>query len=255
MRKPLTLLDSYSHDRSRKVKNRSANGFLAALLTLILCAGDATVAQQGQSRPVGALRVTGEVRVNESQVTGDWTLFAGDRVRTGVDGAAAISVSGRGTLLVEPRSVLRFPDHPQFLAEIEQGRVTLRSLADARGFAIRIGNYAAVPVAPAESVTEIERAPDGSATITCRAGAVGLIELEGPGSLFVNAGQTVSVLPDGTVQKPVAPAPTTGPAEAPPGTRRRGWLALVLVGAGAGGAVAALAGRGGERQPVSPSVP
>lgn len=228
---------------------------MATLLTLTLCA-DLTGAQQPAARPLAVLRARGDVRVNQSLLSGDSTLFAGDRLRTGVDGVASISVAGQGSLLVEPGSTVSLPDQPQYLATLEQGKVTLRSLADARGFQVRVGNFTVVPSAPQASVTEITLVPGGGARLVCRAGSVGVLELDGPASLFLSAGESALILPDGTLRsQPQAPAPAPTPPQPQERRSRRGLLALLFLGAGAGGAVAALAGRGDEQQPVSPSRP
>lgn len=233
------------------------SAFQAALLATVLFAASAASAQQVRTRPVGALQVSGEVRVNDAAITQNQTLFAGDRVRTGADGVASISISGQGTLLMRPGSAVSFPDHAQFLADLEQGNVALRSLADTSGFRIRLGMFVAAPVPPAESVVEIERAADGSFRVTCSRGSVGLIPMEGAESLFLDATESATIRADGRlVQQPEAPAGTPPPAQPRASKRRAPWLPWVLVGGGAAGAAAALAGRGeSERPPVSPSQP
>jgi hypothetical protein len=239
------------------MKARFSRAFLAILLAVVFAAG-VTNAQQVRLRPIGALQVTGEVRVNEALISTDSTVFAGDRVRTGSDGVAAVSVSGRGTLLLQPGSAVSFPDQAQFLADLEQGRVTLRSLPDTSGFQIRLGNFIAAPVAPAESITEIERAVDGSIRIACRKGSVGLIEVDGARSLFLDANESATILRDGSLQQAEAPAstPSPTPPTPPQAKRKQNWLPWLLVGAGGAGAAAALAGRGSEtRPPVSPAQP
>ncbi len=231
---------------------------MAILLASVVSVAGVTNAQQVRSRPIGALQVTGEVRVNDALISTDSTVFAGDRVRTGSDGVAAISVSGRGTLLLQPGSTVSFPDQAQFLADLEQGRVTLRSLPDTSGFQIRLGNFIAAPVAPAESITEIEHAADGSFRIASRKGSVGLIEADGARSLFLDANESATILPDGSLQQAEAPTGAPSPTQPTPpqAKRKQTWLPWVLVGAGGAGAAAALAGRGSEaRPPVSPSQP
>jgi hypothetical protein len=239
------------------MKARSESGFAAILLATALLNSNATNAQQAPAHPVAALQPTGEVRVNDYPVPQSWTIFTGDRVLTGADGVAAISVSGRGTLLMLPGSLVSFPDQPQFLADLERGGVTLRSLPDTSGFRIRLGKFVAAPVPPAESVTEIERGVDGSFRITCSKGSVGLIEMDGARSLFLDATESATIRADGTLQQLEAPAPTPAPTQPQTRKRRRAWLPWVLAGGGAAGAAAALAGRGGatQRPPVSPSQP
>jgi hypothetical protein len=241
------------------MRARFSRASLAILLASVVGVAGVSNAQQVRSRPIGALQVTGEVRVNDALISTDSTVFAGDRVRTGSDGVAAVSISGRGTLLLQPGSAVSFPDQAQFLADLEQGRVTLRSLPDTAGFQIRLGSFIAAPVAPAESISEIERAADGSFHIACRKGSVGLIEIDGARSLFLDANESVTILADGNLQQAEAPARAPSPTEpAPPqaSKRKQAWLPWLLVGAGGAGAAAALAGRGSEtRPPVSPSQP
>jgi len=230
--------------------------YLAGLFMTALFAANVTGAQQPRSRPIGALQATGEVWVNDSRIAQDWTVFAGDRVRTGAGGVAAISVTGFGTLVMRPGSSVSFRNETPFLSVLEQGSVTLRALADSSGFRIRLNNFVLAPVPPAESVAEIERGADGSFLVTCSRGTLGLIEVGGSRSLFLDATESATIRADGSLQQRAAPE--RAPSAPAPRTQKgqRAWLPWVLAGAGAAGAAAALAGRRSEsRPPVSPLTP
>jgi hypothetical protein len=237
---------------------------LASFLALLLLSGTTLQASQApERRPLGALRATGEVYVNDSRVTGESTVFIGDALRTGADGAARLTVSGRGSLIASSQTRLVFQADPRYFATLQQGSVGLRSLTAAKNFQLRVGSFAVVPDPAAEAAAEVELAADGSARINCTEGSVGVIELEGSQSLFCHAGEVATISPEGTLQTgapraptPAAPAPTAPAPEA--GKAKKSptglYVLLGLAGAGAAGAAAGLAGRGGAA-PVSPSGP
>ena len=93
-----------------------------------------------------------------------------------------------------------------------------------------------------------------------------MIDLEGPQSAFLHAGETATISPEGALQAgvpaagapvPGAPAPTAPAPPAPtPVAKKKSrtglYVLLGLGGAGAAGAAAGLAGRGAAPS-VSPS--
>jgi len=209
-----------------------------------------------QRTPVGALTVTGPVLLSGTPITGETTVFVGDVIRTGPDGAARITVAGNGTLILSGQTELSLSGAPRYLTTLRAGVLGIQSLEGARNFQVRVGNYLVVPAPDAPAVAEIRLAPDGSAQITCQSGSVGVIALEGEEVLFLRPGQTAGISATGTLMRPEA-RPAEPPPPAPQAERRkkRGVIFVILAGGGAAGAALALAGGKKEARPVSPSVP
>jgi len=229
-----------------------------ALLASCCFASSSLQAQSQAALPIGSLRATGEVYVNNSPASGEQTLFAGDTVRTGATGNAAVLIPSRGTLLVSPTTRITFPATARAFAALAQGAIAIRVSPDAK-LQIDVGHSLVVTVPEGESVAAIERAADGAVKVSCEAGSVGIIQVDGPRSVFLRAGQSLQLTPDGRVRQEETP-PSTPPSEQPPtqaGTKKsKTPLIILLVAAGAGGgAAAALAGRGQESGPVSPFRP
>ncbi len=235
---------------------------LASFLALLLLFGTIVQASQAPERtPLGALRTTGEAYVNDLRVTGESTIFIGDTLRTGPDGAARVTVSGRGSLVVSSQTRISFVADPRYFATLQQGSVGLRSLTGAKNFQLRVGSFSVVPDPGAEAAAEVELAADGSARINCTEGSVGVIELEGTQSVFLPPGGTTTISAEGALQAgapgapaPAAPAPTAPTPEAGKAKKSRTglYVLLGLGGAGAAGAAAGLAGHGAAPS-VSPS--
>jgi hypothetical protein len=220
-------------------------------------ATEKTFAQQvAQRTMVGSLQVTGQVMISGTPVTAETTVFVGDVLRTGADGAARVTVAGNGTLILAAQTELALSGAPRYLATLRGGVLGIQSLEGARNFQVRVGNFLVVPAPDAPATAEVRLAADGSAQIACQSGSVGVIALEGEEVLFLRAGQTARITSTGTLTPPEAPAPTQ-PPPAPRAKRGkgRGVIIAVLVGGGAAGAALALAGGNKEAAPVSPFVP
>lgn len=210
-----------------------------------------------QRTAVGSLQVTGQVMVSGTPVTAETTVFVGDVIRTGADGAARLSVAGHGTLILAAQTELALSGAPRYLATLRGGVLGIQSLAGARNFQVRVGNFLVVPAPDAPATAEVRLAPDGSAQIACQNGSVGVLALEGEEVLFLRAGQTGRITSAGTLAPSEAPAPTrpAPPAPRAGGGKGRAVIIAVLVGGGVAGAALALAGKEKEPSPVSPSVP
>ncbi len=233
---------------------------LIILLSLQVLWVDPSLASQIPARePLGSLSATGEVYVNDARVTGEVTLLVGDLLRTGADGAASVTVSGRGMLIVAKQTEVSFASEPRYFAELRHGAVGFRSLVGARNFALRIGCFIVVPVTDTEVAADIERAPDGTTRVTCTKGSLGMISFEGPESIFLHPVEVATISPECRLST-TAPLPGAPPAGAPPtpaapqGISHKGLIILGVAGAGAAAAGAALATRGGKAA-VSPSTP
>jgi len=238
---------------------------LIILVSLQVLWADPSLASQTTSQqPLGSLSAIGEVYVNEAHVSGEVTIFVGDSLRTGADGAASLTVSGRGMLIVASRTEVSFAPSPRYFAELRHGVAEFRTLIGATNFELRTGNFIVVPASEPEAAADIERAPDGTTKMTCTKGSIGVISLEGPESIFLRPGEGATISPDGRLSTtaPQAPAPQPGraPSETPPPPpplqkkKHTGLIILGLVGGGVAGAAAALASRGGKPA-VSSSTP
>lgn len=234
---------------------------LAASLAFGLWYGGPVFAiQAGERQPLGLLRTSGEVFVNESPVSGDLTLFAGDTLRTGADGAAGLSVPGRGVLTIGSQTQISFPPSwpaSRYFVTVKRGSVGLRSLVGAKNFQVHVGNFVVVPVPETEAGAEIEVDGEGAARITCKAGSVGVVALEGEAATFLLPNRAVAISAEGKLQEAEMARPAAPEAPVPPAAKKKsraGYIVLVVVGGGVAGAAVALASRK-EQAAVSPSSP
>lgn len=234
---------------------------LAASLAFGLWYGGPVFATQaGQRPPLGLLRTSGEVFVNESLVSGDLTLFVGDTLRTGADGAAGLNVPGRGVLTIGAQTQISFPPSwpaSRYFVTVKRGSVGLRSLVGAKNFQVQVGKFVVVPVPETEAGAEIEVDAEGSARITCKAGSVGVVALEGEAATFLLPNRAVAISAEGKLQEAEVALPAAPEAPVPPAAKKKshaGYVILAVVGGGAAGAAVALASRK-QQAPASPSVP
>ncbi|MFY9528450.1 MAG: hypothetical protein WBC04_13445 [Candidatus Acidiferrales bacterium] len=243
--------------------------FVALLLLFFpALAYSRAVSQEQERRPLGSLSTVGEVYVNDSRAPAESTIFSGDVLTTGQGGTATFAMSGKGTFKISPQSVLVFAGEPQYVAELKSGTVVMSSFAGATDIILRAGNFTVGPVVQEEhSTAKIDREVDGSFLVSCLEGSVGVLPLQGAAGRFLQAGQALSISPEGELIAPKqpsvpaaapapspAPTPTTTPTTSGNKKSYKGWIILGLAGAGAAGAAAAAAGGGGGH-PVSPSSP
>jgi hypothetical protein len=213
--------------------------------------------QEQQRNALGSLTTVGEVHVNNAVAPSESTIFAGDVLRSAGTGSATFTWSGKGSLQIYPNTELAFSGEPQYDAELKFGRVVMTSWRGATGMNLRAGNSVVLAVAEGEqSVSNIEAPSDGSFLVTCEAGSVGVIPLQGGNGIFIQAGQSVSISAQGELSSmgPQAP-PSAGPISKepvrdvrPPRSYRR-WILIALGTAGAG----AVAGILSSRRPGSNS--
>ena len=213
-----------------------------------------------QRQPVGSLRASGEVLVNEFRVPETATVYPGDVVRTGLGGSAGLEVPDKGTILISPRTRISFNPSGYF-ANLTEGAVSLKTTKPVTNFQIQISQFVVIPESEVENVAaEIGRAADGSARVKALTGSVGVIDLDGVQTVFLYAGEEVAISPDGVLSKVgVAPQSTATATPQPAGPEARRtptrWLYLAGAGGGAAAIAAALAGGGQGTQSVSPSIP
>jgi ferric-dicitrate binding protein FerR (iron transport regulator) len=221
--------------------------------------------QEQPRQPLGALSAVGEVYVNDSPAPAEGTIFSGDTLRTGANGTAAVTPSGKGSLKIATRSQLVFAGTPQYLAELKSGTAIMSSASGAAGVNLRAGNFVVAAVTEGEqSTSSVESAPDGSFVVNCLEGSVGVLPLDGANGIFLQVGQAANISPQGELsaaKQPEAPSPAPAQPNPPPAgvTKAKksntGFIILLLAGGVAAGAGAALGGHGGSGTPVSPSVP
>jgi hypothetical protein len=202
---------------------------------------------------------TGEVVLNGARVPQLATIYADDTVGTGPDGNAVIKIQGKGDIEVNPETLIKFPNSPQYVAQLEHGQITFRSIGEVKGFQVRVGNFVVVPdPGSPETIAGVSRDADGLTRVKAVQGSVGIIELEGPRTTFIRSGQEVSISSDGSFIGGGAPSQLS-PVSPKVASSGGGHGTIILLGvgaAGAAGAAAALAGGGSTSSPsVSPFTP
>jgi hypothetical protein len=213
--------------------------------------------QEQQRQALGSLTTVGEVHVNDAVAPSDAPIFAGDVLRSAGTGTATFTWSEEGSLQIYPNTEIVFTGEPQYAAELKFGRLVMNSWRGATGMNLRAGNSVVLAVAEGEqSVSNIEAPSDGSFLVTCEAGSVGVIPLQGGNGIFIQAGQSVSISAQGELSA-MGPQATSsvGPISKepvrdvrPPRSYRR-WILIALGTAGAG----AVAGILSSRRPGTPS--
>jgi hypothetical protein len=241
--------------------------FCAAFCVLFGATNPASGTPQGTA--LGVLSVAGEVYVNNLRATEGATIFVGETLRTGAGGAARVTITGRGTLTVASQTQISFAPEPRYFAELQRGSVAWRALAGAANFQLRLGNFTVVPYREGEAAAQAELAADGSAKISCAAGSIIVIQLQGSDSVFLGAGGVATVSAQGVlrrgepaeaeaqgqVQGPPN-APTTAPNPSGKTSKSRRYVVWIgLAGGGVAAAAAALAAGHGAKLPESPFVP
>jgi len=114
---------------------------------------------------------------------------------------------------------------------------------------LRVGNFVLVSsIRQQSATTKIQGAANGSFTVSCLDGSVGVLTVEGKSGQFLQAGQSLTIS-GGEVLSSLSPATTTRGHNS-----HSGWLYLGLGGAASAAAAAGLA-HGGGKQSISPSAP
>jgi hypothetical protein len=253
----LSSLWTNPKDRMRIRASRFSPLLLAllALSNLLLPAVCRASGRSQEHQPLGSLSSVGEVYVNNSAAPADSTIFSGDTVRTGAAGTATFTSSAQGTFQLSPQSQLAFNGGDQYVAELQSGMVVMSSKRGPQGLNVRLGSFTAVGVTDGEqSTSKIEKAADGTFTVTCLDGSVILVPTTGSNGLLMQAGQTVSISGQGqlsAVKEVAPPNPTPGTVQQKKSYTL--WIVLGVAGAGAAGAAAALGSKHSSTPPVSPA--
>jgi hypothetical protein len=234
---------------------------IALLLGFVLILGSMRLLAQTSGRPaIGSLQIRGTVFLEGNPVTSGTSLYPGDTLRTGADGTADVNLPDRGSLVVSANTEIAFYSDSRF-ASLHQGSIALRLNAGAQNSSIELGRFVLTTEPSAEAAAEVVMSRDGSAHIRCLAGSVGVISIDGPQSIFLQPGEEAVTSPDGRMRRVAAVVPSQSaggapsPGQTPMATGKFHYGLVILgVGAGVGGAVAALvvSHRG---QPVSPATP
>jgi hypothetical protein len=214
--------------------------------------------QEQERQPLGSLAAFGDVYVNEAHPPGESTIFSGNTLRTTLDGSATFTASGKGSLKISPGTQLAFPGNAQYMGELKSGSVVMTSISGPAGINLRAGDFALVAVTQGEeSTSKIEKSPDGSFLISCLAGSLGIIPLQGANGIFLQSGQSVRISPQGelaAVEQQPSPPPTQAETAAVKKKSNAAWIILAVAGGGGAAAAAAAAGHGGgSSPPVSPA--
>jgi hypothetical protein len=224
--------------------------FMCCVAVLHLYCLDRTWAQAPTAQTLGSLRATGEVYLNGVRATGEQTIFPGDKVQTGPDGAAALTSPGFGLLIIPAQSEISFRAAP-YLATLKQGSVEVRSFPPSKNLGIQFGNTVMyLPSSESGSTEAITLRADGSARVACGLGAVSLRSIDGVELGALHSNQAVEIGADGKLQKVesivlIPDTQTSSGAAAPSGpaaagkSSHTGYVVLAVI-AGGGGAAAAI---------------
>lgn len=209
-----------------------------------------------EQEALGSVSSTGEVVLNGARVPQLATIYADDTIGTGPEGNAIIKLQGKGDIQVYPETLIKFPNSPRYLAQLEHGHISFRTLRQVKEFQVRVGNFVIVPDPESpETTANVERDASGLTRVKAVQGSVGIIELEGSRTSFIQSGQEVSVSSDGSIggSAPPQPSPVT-PESAKTGG---GHGTMILLGVGAAGAVGAgvALSSGGSTPSISPFAP
>jgi len=253
--------------RQHRIRNlvSVSSRILGPLLVIAMVASGAKPQQQ---EALGSLSSAGDVFVNAMPAPSEATIFPKDVVRTGDNGNATFTLSGKGFLKLSPNSQLAFEGDPRYLAELQSGTVVMDSFGGTTDITLRTGNFVVSPVVATEkSASRIEKAAGGSFTLYCLDGSISLIPLQGATGRVLQANQFVTISSDGNLglvqevsaaQPPAALSPSSGQAPTVQKSHK-GLIILGIAGAGAavgiGAAAASHGGSSGNSQAVSPSSP
>jgi hypothetical protein len=266
-----TSFSVLAKDRTRtKLRNFILRLAATSAAGILLMAGGAHAGARTRSQEhqaLGSLSSVGQVSVNNSAAPADATIFSGDVIRTGANATATFTSSAEGSFQILAGSQVAFNGGEQYAAELQAGTVVMSSQRGTQGLSTRIEGYTVVGTSEGEqSTSKIERAADGSFTVTCLDGSVILVPTgEGSSGVLIQSGQMVNISARGKLSAvkeaaPVTPPTTPGPTAPTPAPASAGvsnstkWIIAGVAIAGGAGAALALAG-GHKSSSVSPATP
>ena len=228
--------------------------------------------QNEQRPPLGSLSAIGEVYVNSAAAPAESSIFAGDLLRSVATGSATFVLIGKGSFEIRPNTEMIFTGGPQYAAELKFGKVVMNSANGATGINLRAGSSVVLAVAEGEpSSSSIEAPSDGSFHVTCVAGSVGVIPLQGGKGVFIRAGQTVGISAQGELSTmsasavpsaartgandaSAAPSASSDSRETAPAARQKHTTRWILIAAGIAGAGVAAAILSANRSTTSSKI-
>jgi hypothetical protein len=233
---------------------------LCCILLLQLSCPGGTWAQVPATQGLGFLQVSGQVSVNGMQAADGQTIFPGDTVRTGADGAAAFNLPNVGALTIERQTEISFRTS-QSIATMKQGTVDVRSFQDGAKLDVQFGKFVLFTTSP-ESTGILTVDANGAARVECRSGSIGVTAVVGAAAVVLQPGQSVRIGTDGTMQNvesaPGASVPATQAPGTAPAAKKSRTTYYILGAAGAAGATTAallLISHKSSNPPLSPSSP
>ncbi|MFQ5724705.1 MAG: hypothetical protein ACE5G6_09440 [Terriglobia bacterium] len=225
---------------------------LAVGLAVVLAAAPAfTLGAENAS--LGTLVPQGEAELNGTWLKVETTVYAGDRVRTPADGAAAVLLPGGSQFHLAPASVVEVDARgaADVLAALEQGALVARSMPE-RQVAVWAADLLMRPV-DSPGLFQVELV-EGGVLVVARRGAV---EVEG-------ANRTVTVPAGQAMRFEVAQEASDEAGKRPQGPHAQAGLSggqkaaiVIAVAAGVATAIAVplALNDGGEEVVVSPATP
>ncbi len=249
------------------MRPHSRSGIIVVLLApLLLFVNLPVPAQTTDSKGIGVLQVQGSVSLGGTSAATGATIYAGDSIRTGLNGTALVNLTGRGSIVMAPNSDLTFP--PVSLGShsvaLHHGKFALHILPEGSGTTAELGKLVLRPLIGQGVDYEVEIEADGSAVVHCISGTVGIIEVEGANSTFLNSGDSAEISASGVTERipasatplPNSSAPNTPQStpRSPSGKSNAGWIILAASGGGIAALVAVIAIEH-KTTPVSPSAP
>lgn len=208
--------------------------------------------QNEQGQPLGSVSAIGSVQVNGATVADQSAVFAGDSLNTDQGGTATLTFVGKGTIKVYPESQIVVSGNSSYVAELLRGT----AVTDSR-VTVRIGDYVvgAAPDAPAGAAAMIRLGTDGGSIVSCIAGTVLVLAIQGDTSVVLNEGQSTSISTAGRAIAAQA-ATSSGSQDREGRIRTKHHWRLIILGIAGGAAVAAVvAATGGGDAAVSTSLP
>jgi hypothetical protein len=202
-------------------------------------AADCQTAQATATQGGWNLSTRGDVTVDFERATSGSTVFAGQTIHTGRDGAALISVPQRGTIFIAPDSTAKIANKNNQFVSLLEGTVGVNSFINGI-IVVGGGAYTVVPEVTTATTYEVDQGLSGSASVSCLSGSIRVTSSAGVTLLTVRAGDEAVIPVDS------APAISSG---APTARNRLRLEYLLLAGA------AAFAAYGVERAVVSSSAP
>ena len=204
----------------------------------VLCSSVPALTQTPAKLAGGSVRTVGTVRIDGVLAAAEQTVFAGESIATGVDGAALARFSGFEIVLTANSEVSFAQDGQSAL--LKRGAVSARSFASGSVMQLRF-SQAVLSLAEPDSAVLVGIRADGAAWIECHSGRA-VIRRGGRGDeINLRPGDRLGILADGTIENgPPTGQSANGSADGDPPAQssKRRKVPLWVYGAGAGAAVA-----------------